>query len=51
MKRLRKYMQVAQIMWKSMLAYQIDTWMGAGLTGFRVLPLPGAKLWLAIPCQ
>ncbi len=37
MRRLLKYVQVAQIMWKSMLAYQLDTWLSAALTGFRVV--------------
>jgi len=37
MRRLLKYIQVAQIMWKSMLAYQVDTWLSAALTGFRVV--------------
>lgn len=41
-----KYLQVAQTTWKSMLAYQTDTWLGAGFSGFRVLM--AFLLWQAI---
>ncbi len=38
MKRnLLKYLHVAKITWKAMIAYQVDTWLGAGVSGFRVL--------------
>jgi ABC-2 type transport system permease protein len=43
---LRKYLQVAAITWKSMLAYQADTWLGAAVSGFRVLL--AFLLWRAI---
>lgn len=41
-----KYLQVAQTTWKSMLAYQTDTWLGAAISGFRVLMV--FLLWQAI---
>ncbi len=40
------YLEVAKITWKSMLAYQADTWLGAALSGVRIcLSFP---LWSAI---
>ncbi len=41
-----KYAQVAKITWKSMLAYQADTWLGAAVSGFRVLL--AFLLWQAV---
>jgi ABC-2 type transport system permease protein len=41
-----KYLQVAKITWKTMLAYQADTWLGAAVSGFRVLL--SFLLWSAI---
>lgn len=41
-----KYFQVAKITWKSMVAYQADTWLGAAVSGFRVLL--SFLLWTAI---
>ncbi len=41
-----KYYQVAQTTWKSMLAYQTDIWIGAAVSGFRVLMT--FMLWQAI---
>jgi ABC-2 type transport system permease protein len=41
-----KYLHVARITWKSMIAYRFDTWLGAGLTGFRVLL--AFLLWSAV---
>jgi ABC-2 type transport system permease protein len=41
-----KYLQVAQTTWKSMLAYQADTWFGAIVSGFRVLM--AFLLWQAV---
>jgi ABC-2 type transport system permease protein len=47
MKRaLRRYVQVAKITWKTMIAYQADTWLGAAVSGFRVLL--SFLLWSAI---
>lgn len=46
MTKITKYYQVAQVMWKTMLAYQVDTWLGAALTGFRVLL--AYMLWSAV---
>jgi ABC-2 type transport system permease protein len=47
MKRsLRKYIQVAKITWKTMIAYQADTWLGAAVSGFRVIL--AFLLWSAI---
>lgn len=46
MGRLRKYTQVAKITWKTMIAYQADTWLGAAVSGFRVLL--SFLLWRAI---
>ena len=43
---LAKQLHVAKITWKSMLAYQADTWLGAGVSGFRVLLM--FLLWSAI---
>jgi ABC-2 type transport system permease protein len=43
---LLKYSQVAKITWKTMIAYQADTWLGAGVSGFRVLL--SFLLWNAI---
>jgi ABC-2 type transport system permease protein len=43
---LRKYMQVAKITWKTMIAYQADTCLGAAVSGFRVLL--SFLLWSAI---
>jgi ABC-2 type transport system permease protein len=42
----RKYLHVGRITWKSMLAYTGDTWLSAGLTGFRVLL--AFLLWSAV---
>lgn len=41
-----KYLHVAKITWKSMIAYQGDTWLGALFSGMRVLL--GFLLWSAI---
>jgi viologen exporter family transport system permease protein len=41
-----KYLHVARITWKSMLAYQADTWLGAAVSGFRVLL--SFLLWRAV---
>ena len=41
-----KYLQVAKITWKSMLAYQADTWLGATLSGVRILL--SFLLWTAV---
>ncbi len=41
-----KQLQVAKITWKNMLAYQTDTWLGAAVSGFRVLL--SFLLWRAI---
>jgi ABC-2 type transport system permease protein len=41
-----KYLHVARITWKSMIAYRFDTWLGAALTGFRVLL--AFLLWTAV---
>mgnify|MGYP000963259464 CR=1 FL=1 len=46
MKSPHKYLQVARITWKSITAYAVDTWLGAGMTGFRILL--SLLLWLAI---
>jgi ABC-2 type transport system permease protein len=46
MKQIRKYFPVVQITWKSMLAYQADTWLSAAVSGFRVLL--AFLLWSAI---
>ncbi|HEX9019193.1 MAG TPA: ABC-2 family transporter protein [Anaerolineaceae bacterium] len=46
MSQKAKYLQVAKITWKSMIAYQTDTWLGAGVSGFRVLL--AFLLWQAI---
>lgn len=43
---MMKQLQVAKITWKSMLAYQADTWLGAAVSGFRVLL--SFLLWRAI---
>jgi ABC-2 type transport system permease protein len=45
-RRSAKYFHVARITWKSMIAYRFDTWLGAGLTGFRVLL--AFLLWTAV---
>lgn len=41
-----KYLQVAKINWKALLAYQVDAWLGAAVSGFRVLL--SLLLWLAV---
>ncbi len=41
-----KYLHVATITWKSMLAYQADTWLGTGLSGVRVIL--SFLLWTAV---
>ena len=46
MSAVTKYLQVARITWKSMLAYQADTWLGAALSGVRVLL--SFLLWSAV---
>jgi len=43
---LNKYSQVAKITWKTMMAYQADAWLGALVSGFRVLL--AFLLWKAI---
>ncbi len=43
---LLKYLQVAKITWKTMIAYQADTWLGTVVSGFRVLL--AFLLWRAI---
>lgn len=44
--KANKYFQVAKITWKSMIAYQADTWLGAAVSGFRVLL--SFLLWSAV---
>lgn len=41
-----KYIQVAKITWKTLIAYQADAWLGAAVSGFRVLL--SLLLWLAV---
>lgn len=41
-----KQLHVAKITWKSMIAYQANTWLGAAVSGFRVLL--AFLLWRAI---
>ncbi len=41
-----KHLHVAKITWKNMIAYQTDTWLGAAVSGFRVLL--AFLLWRAI---
>lgn len=43
---INKQLHVAKITWKSMLAYQANTWLGAAVSGFRVLL--AFLLWRAI---
>lgn len=42
----QKYLQVAKINWKAMLAYQVDAWLGSASSGFRVLL--SLLLWIAV---
>jgi ABC-2 type transport system permease protein len=46
MSAVGRYLAVGKITWKTMLAYQADTWLGALVVGFRILLT--FLLWKAI---